>query len=383
MKVIINKEDVLKGVQKATNLTSSKTGTAYLKAIWMEAKQDYIKIMSTDSKLEFTGIYPAFVKEDGLVGILGKHFFELIKRLPSEEISLSLEKESLILEQGKRKYKLSIYDPSWFQEFSPFPENLILWSGDTFSTIINKIFFCIGEEDSENLNYLEIAPSGGEEFEACGLNNHQFAMIKFRDKAFSSILKKEGILIAKSYLSEIKKWLEDEDIYVGVENNRLFLSNKEKTEHLSIPLSFTTFPDYTSFLSYFEKEENSKMKLNRKEFMEALQRLLVFNTETQRCSYFSFKEKELIIYSHGHDVGEAMEELEIEFSGDLERIVFPTKDLIEILNHFDSNYICVEFTNEEGPAKFYTDEEIDKNYFVVTMPVEISEEVYYTEESVE
>ncbi len=385
MKIVVEKKDILTGIQKASSLTSSKTGTSYLKAIWLEAKDDdRLKIMSTDSKLEFIGIYPAKVENPGLVGVLGKHFFELLKRLPEDSIVLYLEKESLILEQGRRKYKLSVYDPSWFQEFSSPPENLILWSGSILKTIINKTFFTIADEEEENLNYLKISSSPEQGYyEACGLNNHQFAMIKFQDEEISSLLGKEGILIAKAYLSEIKKWIKEEDIYIGINNNRLFLLNKEKTERLSVPLSIGSFPNYNSFLSKFGAEDNSVMKVNRKEFIECLQRLLIFNTETQRCSYFTFKENEVTIYTHGYDVGEAIEQLNIEFRGNLKKIVFPTKDLIEILNHFDSDTICVELTSEQEPAKFYTEDEIDKNYIVITTPVEVSEEVYYTEEETE
>ena len=385
MQVKIPKENILSGVQKAANIIPSKTGAAFLRTIWLQANENRLKIMSTDSKMEFSGSYEAECLSSGLVGIQGRNVHELLRKLPSGQIQFRYDpdNETVLLEQDKRKYKLPTYDSTWFQHFHPFPrEGAVLWTGAELKSLIERIAFCIAEDNTENMHYLNLMPLRDKPgwLEACGLNGHQFALARFENEALAERLGEQGILVAKPYLLELRKWLDNEEIYFNMDEKRLFFTNKDQTEHFSVPLTMDTFPDYSNFLAYFD-EENSVMTVAKEDLTDALNRLRVFNTETQQCSYFIFDNEELVIYSEGQETGEATESLQVDYHGDVEKIAFPTRDLIEILSHFDSETVRFEFTNALGPCKIagHTDAE----YFVITMPVDITEEVYYEDETLE
>lgn len=385
MKIQIPKENILSGMQKAASIIPSKAGAAFLRTIWLQAEQDRLTVMSTDSKLEFTGSYPAKCDAPGLVGIQGRNIHELFRKLPAGDIQFRLDQESetLLLEQGKRKYKLPTYDSTWFQHFHQFPqEDAVLWTGAELKSLIDRISFCIADDNMENMHYLNLVPRQDHEgsIEACGLNGHQFALARFEHKELAQRLGSGGILIAKPYLLELRKWLDNEELYFNMNEKRLFFTDKKQTEHFSLPLNIDTFPEYSNFLSYFD-EENTVMKIDKEEMTEALNRLRIFNTETQQCSYFIFDNSELVIYSEGQETGEAAESLQIEYQGDLEKIAFPTRDLIEILAHFDSRTVFFEFTNALGPCRISSSGA--EGYFVITMPVDITEEVYYEDENLQ
>lgn len=384
MEIRVLKEEIVSGLQKASGIIPLKTGAAFLRTIWLKSEDNKLKIMSTDSKIEFSGSYSAKVNRDGLVGVQGKNFFELIRKLPPGEIVIFLEEEqkSLFLKQGRRRYKLPTYEASWFQDFDPFPEKkAISWSGEYVKKLIDKITFCIADDDTENMNYMKITPvQENDNIEFCGLNGHQFAMQKLVNENLPPLLGEDGILLAKPYLLELRKWLTNEEIYFNIDEKRLFFANKDKNEIISLPINFDNFPDYTLFLSYFD-DETSKMLVDKDELLDSLDRIYVFNTENQRCSFFVFDEKELTIYSQGQETGEASEYLPIEFQGDIEKRAFPTKNIIEILNHFESSNISFEFTKDNGPCKISGQE--DEDYIVITMPVEIEEKTYYAVESTE
>lgn len=385
MKIQIHKEKILSGVQKAASIIPARTGAAFLRTIWLEAADNSLKIMSTDSKFEFAGTYEATCHQPGLTGIQGKNFYDLFRRLPPGELQLRSDEESetLLVQQGKRKYKLPTYDSSWFQHFSQFPEErAVPWKGDQVKDLIDRIAYCISDDTTDQMHSMKLTPLEEDSvIEACGLNGHQFALVRFEHSDLRSLIGEEGILIAKPYLLELRKWLDNEVIYFTLDENRLFFTNRHKNEQFSLPINANRFPQYDRFLAYFGQEENSQMTVNKEELQEALERLNIFNTETQRCSYFVFEDSELIIYSEGQDTGEATESMPIDFQGDLEKIVFPTKDLIDVLNHFDSENITFEFTTMQGPCKISGQN--DAGYIVITMPVDISEETYYDEEEIE
>lgn len=384
MKLKLDKNNVVDGLQKAAAIIPAKTGAAYLRTIWLQTQEDSLKLMSTDSKLEFSGTYPARVDESGLIGVQGRHFFDLFRKLPLGEISLrtDTDTESLLLEQGRRKYRIPTYDPTWFQSFREFPEqNAVIWSGDYLRELIDRIIFCVSDDNSEKMHNMKFTPmQESKEIEVCGLNGHQFAMQKFSNQDIFDLLGENGIMIAKNYLLELKKWLDMEEIFFTRDEKRIFFTNKYKNEVVSLPINHEPFPDYEMFFTYFQNE-TSKMAISKEELLSALDRISIFNTDTQRCCYFVFDESELIIYSQGQETGEATESLPISYQGNIEKILFPTKNLIEVLNHFYSQDVRFEMTQTNGPCRITG--ENDKNYMVIIMPVEIEEETYYTDEEVE
>ncbi len=384
MKLNINKENIIEGLQKAAGIIPAKTGAAYLRTIWLEGSQDSLKIMSTDSKLEFSGTYSAKSQETGLIGVQGRSFYELCRKLPPGEINITTDPENttLLLEQGTRKYKLPTHDPYWFKDFRPFPEhNAVLWSGDYLRELIDKISFCISDDNSDKMHNMKFTPiESTNEIEVCGLNGHQFAMQKFLNQDIYDILGQDGLLIAKSYIMELKKWLNMDEIFFTKDEKRIFFTNKYKNEVFSLPINYNKFPKYELFFSYFE-DETSKMRIDRNELLSSLDRISIFNTEAQRCSYFVFDNNELVIYSQAQDTGEATESIPINYQGNIEKILFPTKNLIDTLNHFYSDEVQFELTKTNGPCMITG--ENDKNYMVIIMPIEIEEETYYTEEEID
>lgn len=382
MKFNINKEDVIEGIQKAAGIIPQKTGAAFLRTIWLENRENNLKIMSTDSKLEFSGNYPCESIEDGIIGVQGRHLYELFRKLPPGEIKINTDEQdsALFLRQGPRKYKLPTINSSWFQNFSPFlEENSTIISGNFLKRLIDRISFCIEDDSSDYTHYMKLKSVDQEgNIEVCGLNNSQFALHRFNHYQIANLLDSEGIMIAKPYILELKKWLRSEDIYFSLNDKRIFFSTQDKNEIFSFPINYEKFPDYQIFLEHFQ-EETSKMDIHKGELMESLERISIFNTETQRCTYFHFNENELVLYSQGEDTGEANETLPITYQGNLDNIVFPTRNLMELLGHFGSVYLNFEFTNPNGPCKITGVEDEDLDYLVIIMPVEIEEETYYTE----
>jgi DNA polymerase III subunit beta len=384
MKLLVMKEEIIEGLQKAASIIPAKTGAAFLRTIWLRADGNALKLMSTDSNLEFCGSYPARIETPGLVGIQGRRFYDLLRKLPPGEIALSLdaEHEVLLLKQGRRNYKLPTNDVTWFQDFARFPkENAVLWSGDFLREMIDRIAFCISDEDNmEAMKCMKITPSSINDYiEVCGLNGHQFAMFKFINEDISAILPKDGILIHKKYLLELKKWITADEVEFTLDSKRLYCSTGEQKEIFSLPLSYYEYPKYESFLSSME-ENISVLELDKFELMDSLERISLFNTENQICTYFVFNDGELTLFAQGQDIGEASELLSVTFEGSMQRIAFPTKKLIEILSHFNSSIIQMKLMGELSPCVITGTD--DREYLTIIMPMEISEETYYTEENI-
>ena len=375
----VKKENIIEGLQKAASIIPSRSGAAFLRSVWIEAKDGILTIMATDANIEFTGTCPAEVKEEGLIGVNGRNFVDLIRRLPSGELKIKLDGSSLIVEQGRRTYKLPANDPTWFQKLASFSsEGAVVWSGDFFQEIIDRVFFCISDEEATDaLACLYMKPVGNGAIEVCGLNGHQFALTKFTHDDLSGLLPEEGVLVQRKYVAELRKWLGGDEIEVSITPKRLFVRSGNGQEMLSLPRAGYAYPDYSPFMARLAAPGASKLVLNRKDCLDALDRISIFNTESDRCTYFDITGNEVMLSAQGQDTGSANESLEASFEGDISRIAFPTKNLMEILTHYQSEDLLLTLTGVEGPCGITGKE--DSDYTVLIMPMKISEEVYYEE----
>ncbi len=381
----VNRDEIIEGLQKSANIIPVKTGAAFLRTIWLKAEAQGLKIMSTDSNLEFCGAYPALIEEEGLAGIQGRSFYDLIRRLPSGEILIKSDTDgqNVLIEQGSRKYKLPVNDPTWFQNFSEFPENgAVFWSGDFLHEIIDRVAFCVSDEDSlEAIACLNLAPvAKGEDkvVEVCGMNGHQFAMFTFTNDDVYGLLPANGALIQKKYLLELKKWLTSDEIELSLNEKRLFFRTGDKKETFSLPLSYYQYPNYHNFIDKLKSSEVSILQTARAELMDSLERISIFNDESNRCAHFMFHPTELGLYSQGQERGTGNESVEASFNGTLEKIAFPTRVMVEVLSHFNSKKVRFTLTGSEAPCGLGGDE--DPHYLVIVMPMKIQEETYYSEE---
>jgi len=383
MKLTIMKENIIDGLQKAASIIPARAGAAYLRTLWLKVEGKQLAIMSTDANIEFVGQYSASVDQEGLVGVQGRAFVDLVRQLPGGQITLALDEQSgsLLLEQSRRKYKLPVNDSTWFQSFSVFPsQNAVAWSADFFQEIIDRVSFCISDDDNaEAISCLYMKSIGNGRIETCGLNGHQFALKAFTHDDLAAILPKEGLLIQKKYVQEMKRWLVGlEEIEVNISEKRLFLRSCDNREFFSLPRSTYSYPDYMSFVSKLSAEDISLLDVDRKEYIESLGRLSIFTTDNDRCTYIDISGTELTLTAQGQDVGSADERLEVAYKGDITKIAFPTRNLMDVLGHFNSTRVNLNLTGVEGPCGISGKD--DPDYTVIIMPMKMTDATYYEEE---
>lgn len=373
MDVLFKKEDIMEGVQKAYNIIPNKVGN-YLRSIWIQVEDYRISIMATDASIEFKGSYPIQTDAQFFVGVPSKSFVELLRKLSSGDICLEIEeqKKTLVLKQGKGKYVLPIADQMWFQPFTQFPEECsVTWQGYTIKDAIDKVSFCIADEDTiEGINCLSIKPVGTH-VELCGLNGHQLAVLQVEHEALMQALPSEGILVHKKYITELKKMLPEGEIDICFSNNRLHTNALEVSEHISLPISAYSYPEYKHFIEKLHMEGVSTLKASRKDIIHCLEKISIFNTDSNRCVYLQLSENSVLFSVQGFEVGTGEEEVEATYTGTIERIAFPTKNLIEILSKFTSEIVTLLFTSAEGPCGILGDD--DAQYTVIIMPMKIAD----------
>ena len=383
MKITLNTEHCIQGIQKASNITPSKAGTSYLKTMWLRASksQGTISFMTTDASTEYIGTYPAEVIEEGLVGVQSRSMTELIRSLPPGLIHIETDDKTntVVVNQGNRHYKLPASAASWFQEFSQFPEgDPIVWNGESFADIIEKIMFCISDEEDSSFGCLCIKPNGKGGIDFCGLDGNKFAICTLVNDELSAKLPNEGINIQKKYIADVKLLLSSYDIEIMIGEKRFFIRDKDYKDTFSVPLTQLSFIDYSIFINKANQDGGTRIKAKKEDLVRALSRNMIFNTKDEICVYLSIKDDSLTLNSSDKTTGSATEVIPAQCETVVPEVAFVTKSLIDILQHLSGDEVSIKIATQDGPCSFMAVN--DSTYNIIAMPMQVVSKTYYQEE---
>ena len=358
MKITLNTEHCVQGIQKANNITPSKSGTSYLRTMWLKASKanGTIAFMTTDGSTEYIGTYPAEVVEEGLVGVQSRSISELI-----------------------RTYKLPASSSTWFQEFSRYPEGeSLVWNGESFGDIIEKIFFCISDDEDSSFGCLCIKPNGSGGIDFCGLDGNKFAITMLKNDELLAKLPEEGIKIQKKYIADIKKLLSTDEIEIMIGEKRFYIRDKNDRDMFSVPLTQLKFIDYSIFISKANQADASVIRAKKADLVNALSRNMIFNTKEQICVYLTIAADSITLNSSDKTTGSATETIPAQCDTGVPEVAFVTRTLIDMLSHLPGDDIVVKLSSQEGPCCFAAAD--DRDYYIIAMPMQVVSKTYYQEE---
>ena len=383
MKITLNTEHCVQGIQKANNITPSKSGTSYLRTMWLKASKanGTIAFMTTDGSTEYIGTYPAEVVEEGLVGVQSRSISELIRSLPAGLIHIETDDKNgtVVITQGRRTYKLPASSSTWFQEFSRYPEGeSLVWNGESFGDIIEKIFFCVSDDEDSSFGCLCIKPNGSGGIDFCGLDGNKFAITMLKNDELLAKLPEEGIKIQKKYIADIKKLLSTDEIEIMIGEKRFYIRDKNDRDMFSVPLTQLKFIDYSIFISKANQADASVIRAKKADLVNALSRNMIFNTKEQICVYLTIAADSITLNSSDKTTGSATETIPAQCDTGVPEVAFVTRTLIDMLSHLPGDDIVVKLSSQEGPCCFAAAD--DRDYYIIAMPMQVVSKTYYQEE---
>ena len=132
MKITINREHCVDGLQKAGNVTPARAATVMLKTTWIRTDRagKSITLMASNGYTEYLGTYPAEVEKDGFVGVYGKSLADLLRALPEGSVDMFTDRRaatwSSLREAGFTNCRQATGNGSSPSSLSPEPEP---WAG--------------------------------------------------------------------------------------------------------------------------------------------------------------------------------------------------------------------------------------------------------------
>lgn len=368
MKIEIDKRDLLSLIGKTQNIVEKRNTMPILINVLLEADQNLLKVFATDLEVSLTDQIKAQVHQPGKVAVSAKSLFEIAKELSEGSITL-IKKENNWLEIKQGKYTSKIVGIS-AEEYPIFPtfnsQAFIKIDAQVLKEMIDKTIYSVSNDETRyHLNgvFFELSPQTG--FKMVATDGHRMSMVN-KTSTDVKVSATQGVIIPRKGLHEIKKILEgiDGQVEIAVEGSQFVL--KHASTILMIRLIEGKYPNYQQFIP---QKLPQKVMINKEAFLTSLKRVSLLANQKSKAVHLNLTNGRMEISSNNPELGDAKEEIEVEYSGNEIKIGFNAKYITDILNSISNEKIDFELNDHLSPGLVRPHN--DASYTCVIMPMRI------------
>ncbi len=366
MEFTINRDDFLKVLQRVQGVVSIKGPMPILANVLIEADESGITVYATNLDMGLKGSYGANVASTGSVTVQAKKLHDIVRELPSSDIHLKVDDDGRCrIASGKSKFNLATIDP---EEFPSFPEHdeskLIGLEGEMLGDMIRKTSYAISQDETRltlNGAFFEVSPTN---IRLVATDGHRLAFVE-REGAFG-VGEPTTFIVARKAIQELTKIISEIDgdlKFLKQDNHVIFVKGSLR---LSIRLIDGAYPNYEQVIP---KSSDKTARLSANEFSHALRRVATLADEKSHMIRLTFSEKSLTLVSEGGELGEAKDEIPIDFEGDEISIGLNAQYLLDVLGILGGDEVVVNMQDQLRPVMAKTPE--DPGLLCIIMPMRI------------
>ncbi|MGA0162946.1 MAG: DNA polymerase III subunit beta [Bdellovibrionota bacterium] len=375
----IDREVLLKALQRVQSVVDRKNTIPILSHLLIEIGKSDLTISATDLEVGIRLQIPAKIIKSGRVAVPAKSLYEIVRELPSESsIRIQIFENFWVeLFAGKSLFKLVGQDSDEFPQLPQVDEGKSFKLGSSkFAEMIDHTIFAVSNDqtryDLSGVFLEQLKSQGNVYLRMVATDGHRLSMMDQEVEGLKDIHLEQGVILPRKGLSELRRLLGEEDSFhcCLMDNNAIFW-NSTKQVQLFMRLLDGEFPDYTPVIP---KNNDKRVVVRRDQLLNSLKRISVLSQEHSRSVKFQFHKDKLQLFSSNPKLGEAKEDVDIEYSGEVLEIGFNAGYFIDILNALDDQEnIVMEMTDILSPS-LVKGSKMDGSLNIV-MPMQLGSEV--------
>ncbi len=173
------------------------------------------------------------------------------------------------------------------------------------------------------------------------------------------------VIVAKKTLGEIRK-MNDERMEFDLDENNLFFRFDKRM--LISRIIESKFPNFEAVIP---KDNPHIVILPRESFTQAVRRVALLATERSKGVKLTIEKKNIHLFSSNPEIGEARDNLEVDYKGAELEIGFNSQYLIDFLVSLGAERVRFELKDENSAAVMRPELEEEIKYTYVLMPMKI------------
>jgi DNA polymerase-3 subunit beta len=371
MEFKIEREEFTKGLSRIQGIVEKKGTMAILLNVLLETHEKGIAITATDLELGLKSFHPAEILKEGRVTLSAKKLYEVIRELPEKGVSLKVKENQWVeILSGKSNFNIMGLAADSFPSLPVFEEEgFVSAEMKILKEMIEKTIFAVSADETRyNLTGVFFSQTNEGEEKALKMVATDGYRLSIIERSFKTEVKglEKGVLLPKKGLVEFSKVLDEggEIVWIKLKDNNFII--KKENVILIMRLLDAEFPDYRQVLPLKTKKH---IRMRRNQVLESLRRVSILSSEKTRGVKFLFTQDILELSSYNPELGEAKEEVPVDYNGEEITIGFNSRFVLEVLNIMKSEEIVLEL--EDGISPGIIRPSNDEKHICIVMPMRI------------
>ena len=370
MKFIISSTELLKNLQILGSILNTNNTLPILDNFLFDIENNTLTITSSDLETSLSSKISIESSISVKIAIPAKLLIDILKSLPDQPLTFSLENNILEINSNNGKYALS------YMNGDEFPKSIIIedaseiiFDSNVLLNIINSTIFASGNDDLRPVMsgvFFQITSEN-----ACFVATDAHKLVKYirndikSESSVEFIAPNKPLNILKSILPEKKA-----DVKVFYNKTNAIFSFLNFT--LICRLIDGKFPNYEAVIP---KENPNILEIDRNQLLNSTKRASIFSSKTTNQVKFEIKGNLLQISAEDLDFNNKAEEtLECNYNGEDIAIGFNSRFIIEMLNNLSSELVKVELSspNRAGLISPINPNDENNQITMLVMPIMLS-----------
>ncbi|MFH0814937.1 MAG: DNA polymerase III subunit beta [Candidatus Falkowbacteria bacterium] len=372
MKFVCTQENLNGGLSVVGHLSTKNINLPILNNILMEVKEDYIKLSTTNLEIAITCIVRGKVEKIGKFTADSKLLADYIALLPRENVEISLV-ENDFLKVDCKKFHTKVKGIA-AEDFPIIPEiskeNFIKVNLADIRNAISQVAFSVSSSETRQELAGVLFKLDGVNLVLAATDSYRLAEKKITIEE-STIKEARKILVPLKTIQELLRILnaqkdinEKAELVIYVSENQI-LFTFDSIELVSRIIE-AQFPEYeqiipTAFKTTIFVDKFELAKIIKTSALFAKTGIFDVNLD------FAQKTSGLLVSSSNAQTGESMAELDVEFTGEDNKISLNYRYLLDGLNNMSANVVEISMIDNNKPLLVKPRD--SKDYVYIVMPI--------------
>ena len=379
MKFAIPKAQMLLGLQRVQNVVERRTTMPILSNALLKSETNGLSLSATDLEVGIQSVLKAEIMEEGAITIKAKSLLDIVRELPDTTLRFQTKENSrLEITANRSVFNIVGLPAEDFPEIPGFstedPQQFVRMNGTAIIAMLDKTLYAASTDEARyHLNgvYFETVEDRSEKkhFRMVATDAHRLALVDsgealFDEQAWKNF--REGIIVPRKGLNELRRLLAEgkEDFFVMIRGRMMFV--KRDNIFLSMRLIEGKYADYRRIIP---ETSSCSISLDREAFLASLKRISLMSTDKSRSVTFTLTSGLLQLSSQSPELGEAKEEISVDYQGEELKIGFNSRYLIDAVSTIEGEKVLLEIRGKQNPGVIRSAD--GTNHISVVMPMRI------------
>jgi len=365
----VERTNLLKALSHCQGVVERRNTVPILSHVLLEAWGGTLKVIATDLEIALIETIPAHVMVEGSTTISANLLFEIVRKLPDgAEIELKMDEEgsSLNLLSGRSSYDFACLPSTDFPPITEEKEtSTFKLHAAELSRLIDRTRFSMSTEETRYyLNGIFFHPTPEGTLRAVATDGLRLAQAQVELPPEAAGM--PHVIISRKTINEIRKLIDE-----SAEEITLALSENQVRFTVGLCVLFSRliegkYPDYERVIPV---GNDKVLEVDVKAFADAIDRVATMSTDKLRPVKMRVEGKILSLSAHRNEGGQALEELEVTYTGTSVDFGFNARFILDVTQQIASPTLQM-LIGDETQAIIVKDAADDSALYVL-MPMRV------------